>query len=122
MTSLDLVKPWRLLATLLPLLYGGLLLLGLPYTTRWLLLTCGVVLIAIIVAAWLEYPMLAMWPAFAGLFLISACICALIEDVVDYAFVPFTDSDSEIAIAIVVGVAFITWGIQTTRKMMVYWQ
>ena len=120
MTSLDLVKPWRLLATILPLLYGGLLLLGLPHTTNWLLLTCGVVLIAIIVAAWSEYPMLAMWPAFVGLFLISACVCALIEDVVDYAFVPFTDSDSEIVIAILVGVAFITWGSQTTKKMMAY--
>ena len=119
MTTFDLVKPWRLLATLLPLLYGGLLL-GLAYTTNWLLLTCGVVLIAILFVARLEYPLLEMWPAFAGLFLIGACVCALIEDVADYAFVPFTDSDSEIAIAIVVGVAFITWGIQTTRKMMAY--
>ena len=120
MTSLDLVKPWRLLAMIVPLLYGGLLLLGLPHTANWLLLTCGVVLIAIIVVAWLGYPMLAMWPAFAGLFLIGACVCALIEDVVNYAFVPFTDSDSEIVIAILVGVAFIAWGSETTKKMMAY--
>jgi len=118
MTLLDLVKPWRLLSTVPPLLYAGLLLLGLPNTIRYLVISGGVVLVALIVAAWLEYPLLALWPAFVGLFLISACVCALIEDVVDYAFVPFNDSDSEIAIAIVVGAAFITWGIQTTRKMM----
>jgi len=120
MTSLDLVRPWRLLATLVPLLYGGLLLLGLPYTARYLALTCGVVLIAIVVVARLEYPMLALWPAFAGLFLIGACVCALIEDVVNYAFVPFTDSDSEIVLAILAGLAFIIWGIQTTKKVLAY--
>jgi uncharacterized membrane protein HdeD (DUF308 family) len=120
MTTLDLVRPWRLLATVLPLLYGGLLLLGLPHTTRYLALTCGVLLIAIMVVARFEYRMLALWPAFAGLFLISACVCALIEDVVDYAFVPFTDSDSEIVLAMLVGFAFILWGMQTTKRVLAY--
>lgn len=120
MTSLDLVKPWRLLVTIAPLLYGGLLLLGLPHTTRYLLLTCAVVLIAVMVTARLQYPMLAMWPAFAGLFLIGACCCALIENVVDYAFVPLTDSDAEIVLAILVGIGFVLWGVQTTRKMIAY--
>jgi hypothetical protein len=120
MTTLDLLNPWRVLASIPPLFYGALLLLGLPYTTNYLLLCGGIVLIAVIVAVWLEYPLLALWPTFVGLFLVSACVCALFEDVVDYAFVPFTDSDSEIVLAILVGVAFITWGIQTTKKMIAY--
>jgi uncharacterized membrane protein HdeD (DUF308 family) len=120
MTTLDLVKPWRLLVSVPPLLYGALLILGLPQSRLWLLLVCGVLLMAVMIVVRLEYPMLAMWPAFVGLFLISASVCALIEDVIDYAFVPFTDSDSEIVLAILVGVAFITWGIQTTKEMTAY--
>jgi len=120
MTSLELVKPWRLLASMLPLLYGALLILGLPQSWLWLLLVCSVLLIIVMIAARLEYPMLALWPAFVGLFLIGTCICALIQDVVDYAFVPFTDSDGEIVLAISVGAAFILWGIQTTKKLLAY--
>jgi len=120
MTTLDLVKPWRLLASIPPLLYGALLIVGLPQSWLWLLLVCGVILMVVMVAARLEYPMLALWPAFVGLFLVGACVCALIEDVVDYAFVPFTDSDGEIVLAILVGAAFIIWGIQTTKKMIAY--
>lgn len=119
MTQLDLVKPWRLILSLLPLLYGSLLLLGLSYSWRWLLIVSLVVLMAIMVAARLEYPMLAIWPAFVGLFLLCACVCALTENVVDYAIVPFTDSDLEIMIAALIGCGFIAWGMRTTRQMLV---
>lgn len=119
MTQFDLVKPWRLVIALLPLLYGSLLLLGLPQSWRWLVLVGVVVLLAIMIIARLELPMLAIWPAFVGLFLLSVCICALIENVVDYAIVPFSDSDLEVMIAALVGCGFIGWGIQTTRQMMV---
>lgn len=120
MTSLDLVKPWRLIASMLVLLYASLLLVELPNSSKWLLLACGTVLAAIMLAARLEYSMLALWPAFVGLFVISACMCALIEAVVDFAIVPFTDSDAEIVTVALVGVGFIGWGIQTTRKMLAY--
>jgi uncharacterized membrane protein HdeD (DUF308 family) len=118
MTTMDLVKPWRLLMAIPALLYGVLLILGLPYSTNWLLLACGIILFVVMIASRLELPLLAVWPAFVGLFLLCACIFALIEDVVDYAFVPFTDSDSEIVLAILVAVAFIIWSVQTTRKVM----
>jgi len=118
MTSLDLVKPWRLIAGIPPLLYGGLLLLGLPESWRWLLLVGGVLLAALLLASRLEYPLLALWPMFAGLFLLSACVCAIIEDVVDYAIVPFTDSDLEIGSAALIACGYIGWGIYTARKFM----
>lgn len=120
MTSLDLVKPWRLLAAMPVLLYGGLLILGLPNSTNWLLVACGIILFAVMMASRLELPLLALWPAFVGLFLLSACVFALIEDVVDYAFVPFTDSDAELVLVMLVAMAFIIWSIQTTRDIMEY--
>lgn len=119
MTQLDLVKPWRLMLSVLPLLYGSLLLLGLPQSWWWLLLVGAVVLAAIMIAARLEMPMLALWPAFVGLFLLAACVCALIENVVDYAIVPFSDSDLEIMIVGLIACGFIAWGIRTTRQMLV---
>ena len=120
MTSLDLVKPWRLILGMPVLLYAILLLLELPQSLLWSLLTCGVVLIAFAVAARLEYPLLALWPALIGLFVFSACVCALSLDVVDYALVPLTDSDTEIIAVATVGVGFIGWGIQSARKMLAY--
>ena len=120
MTPLDLVKPWRLIAGIPPLLYGGLLIVGLPYSSTWLLVVAGVLLVAIIVASYLEYPLLPLWPTFVGLFLLSTCIFALIENVVDYAIVPFTDSDIEIILVAFIACGYIVWGVTMTRKLLVY--
>ena len=120
MTPLDLVKPWRVIIGIPPLLYGGLLLLELPYSSTWLLVVAGVLLVAITVASRLEYPLLPLWPVFVGLFLLSMCIFALIEDVVDYAIVPFTDADAEIMLVAVIACGYIGWGITMTRKMLAY--
>ena len=118
MTPIDIVKPWKLLLGIPPLLYGALLLLELPQSTTWSFLVAGVLLVAVVVANHLEYPFLPLWPALVGLFLLSTCICALIEDVVDYAIVPFTDTDAEILVASVLACSYIGWGISTTRKML----
>jgi hypothetical protein len=118
-TSIDFVKPWRLLTSVPPFLYGGLLLLGLPMSLFWFLLTSGVVLSAAFVAAYFELPILGLWPALVGLFLLSVCICALDIDVVDYAIVPVTDSDFELILVALIACVYIVWGVQTTRAMMV---
>ena len=120
MTPVDVVKPWRLLLGIPPLLYGSLLLLELPESTTWLLFGAGVLLVALIVASRLEYPLLPLWPAFVGLFLLSVCIFALIEDVVDYAIVPFSDSDLEIILVLLIACGYMAWGISMTRKMVSY--
>jgi len=120
MTPLDVVKPWRLIAGIPALLYGGLLLLELPQSSTWLLLVAGVLLVAVVVASRLEYLLLPLWPAFVGLFLLSVCIFALIEDVVDYAIVPFTDSDLEIIVVALIACGYIAWGINMMRKMLAY--
>jgi hypothetical protein len=72
------------------------------------------------VANRLEYPVLPLWPAFVGLFLLSTCICALVEDVVDYAIVPFTDSGIEIIVVALIACGYIGWGVTMMRKMLAY--
>lgn len=117
MSSLDLVKPWRLLVSALPVLYGALLLLGLPNSFNWFLLAIGIILFAVMIVSRLDLPLLALWPAFAGLFLLCACVFALIENVVDYAIVPFTDTDSELVLMMLIASGFIIWSLSTFRKM-----
>jgi len=120
MTPIDIVKPWRLIAGIPALLYGSLLLLELPQSSTWLLLVAGVLVVAVVVANRLEYPLLPLWPVFIGLFLLSASIFALIEDVVDYAIVPLTDSDTEIILVAGMASAYIAWGVTMTRRMLAY--
>src|SRR5215211_5865822 len=120
MTAIDFVKPWRLILGIPPLLYGGLLIVELPGSSTWLLIVAGVLLVAIIVASRLDYPLLPLWPAFVGLFLLSTCIFALIEDVVDYAVVPFTDADFELILVALIACGYIVWGISMMRKMLAY--
>src|SRR6266540_908344 len=113
MTSLDLLKPWRLIASLLPLLYSALVIIALRHSSDWLLLICGVVLTATYLAFRLEYPVLALLPTFAGLFLLCACIGALITDVPadTSAALILIDSNVKIWIAALVAGGFIGWGI-----------
>jgi hypothetical protein len=118
MVALELVKPWRLLACMPLLLYGALLLLELPNTLNWALLTCGVVLACAMLAARVEYSMPALLPAFAGLFLLVTCISALFGDVIDYTFVPFTDTDYELLAAAGIGAGYIAWGITSARRLV----
>ena len=120
MTPPDVIKPWRLIAGIPPLLYGGLLIVALPQSSMWLLLVAGVLLVAVVIASRLDYPLLPLWPAFVGLFLLSACVCALIEEVVDYALVPFTDTDLEIILVALIACGYIAWGISMTRKVLIY--
>ena len=120
MPASDLVKLWRLILGIPAVLYGGLLILALPESSTWLLIVAGVLLVAFIVASRLEYPLLPLWPAFLGLFLLSSSIFALIEDVVDYAVVPFTDSDIELIVVALLALGYIAWGITLTRKMLAY--
>ncbi len=118
MIALHLVKPWRLIACMPLILFGSLLLLELPNTLSWLLIACGIVFACTLVAACLEYSMPALLPAFAGLFLLSACICVLFGDVIDYRVVPVTDADYEILGAAGIGAGYIAWGIITARRLL----
>src|SRR5215212_5861938 len=107
MTPLELVKPWRLIISVPPLVYAVLLIVELPGSLYWLLLAAGVLLMAMVVASRLDYPLLSLWAAFVGLFLLSACIFALIEDVIDYPVVPFSNSDIELILVALIACGYI---------------
>ncbi len=122
MTWLDVLKPWRLIASLLALLYGALVIMALRDSSDWFLLDCGVVLTAVYLAFRLEYPVLVLLPAFAGLFLLCACIGALITDVPDDTSAPVAliDSNVKIWITALVAGGFIGWGIRIARKFRMF--
>ena len=120
MTAMDLVKPWRVIGGIVPVLYAGVVIMALPQSRTWLVLVCGIVVAASIVASWLEYPLLALWPTFGGMFLLSVCTIALIINVPNYHIAPMTGSSIEIPIAAVVACGFMLWGIYTSRKMLTY--
>ena len=118
MPILDFLKPWRLIAGLIPIIYGGILIAELPHTQYWLLLAAGVTLAVGIVAHTLDYPILALWPAFASLFLLSACIGALLEPLPDYAVVPLIAADLEIWVVALVAIGLIVWDFRRVRMML----
>jgi len=120
MTTMDLVKPWRVIGGILPVLYAGVVIMALPQSRTWLVLICGIVLATSIVASWLEYPFLALWPTFGGEFLLSVCAIVLIINAPDHRIAPMTGSSIEIPIAALIACGFMVWGIYSSRKMLTY--
>jgi hypothetical protein len=116
MVTMDLVKPWRIIAGLLPMLYGTLVILELQRFWLWLLLACAMIVLAAVVANALDYTFLAVWPAFPGIFCLVACLGALILSLPDYGVVPVTDSDLELWAAALLAGGFIGWGVRTARQ------
>src|SRR5690349_3010417 len=92
----DFLKPWHLVAGLIPIIYGAVLIAELPHTLYWLILAAGVTVAVGIVAIMFDYPLLALWPAFASLFLLSACVGAILDPLPDYAVVPVVGAEVEI--------------------------
>ena len=113
----DFLKPWHLIAGLIPLIYGALLIAELPHTQYWLILAAGVTVAVGIIAIILDYPLLALWPAFTGLFLLSACVGALLSPLPDYAVVPLLGADIEIWIVALVAIGLIAWEFRAARTM-----
>jgi len=120
MTAIDLVRPWRISAGILAVVYAGVIIFALPQSRLWLVLVCGIVLAASIVAGWMEYPLLALWPTFCGIFLLSACAIVLMTNGPKYDVAPLTSASIEMPLAACVACGFIFWGIYTTRKMLTY--
>ena len=118
MTTLDFVSPQRLIPGALALAYASLVLLALPQSWNWLIGIVIIVLAAVVIAGYFEYSLLALWPAFVGLFLVSTCIAALLVGLSDYGILPFTGSNLEFLVAAGIGCGFIGWGIDTNRKLM----
>lgn len=114
----DFLKPWQLIAGVLPIIYGALLIAELPNTKYWLILAAVVMVVLAIVAIMLNYPLLALWPAFASFFLLSACIGALLGPLPAYAVVPLLGAHIEIWVVGLVAIGLIVWEVRAVRTML----
>jgi hypothetical protein len=113
---MELVRPWRIIAGFLPLLYGTLVILELERSWMWLLLACGLIVVAAMAAGRLGFSLLALWPAFAGMLCMVACLAALTQSLPDYGLVPLSASNVELwAVAALAG-GFIGWGLRSAQK------
>jgi len=117
MATMELVRPWRIVAGLLPLLYGTLVILELERSWKWLLLACGLILLAAMAASWLGLSLLALWPAFPGLLCLVACLCALLQTLPDYSLLPLSASNLELWVAAALAGGFIGWGLRSAQKL-----
>lgn len=114
----DFLKPWCIIAGLIPIFYGAVLFAELPNTFYWLLLPVCVIVVLVYLASTLNYPLAALWPAFACIFLLSACIGALVDQLPPYAIVPVLGADVEIWAVALVAIGLIAWDVRTVIRML----
>jgi hypothetical protein len=114
---MELVRPWRITAGFVPLLYGTLVILELERSWMWLLVACGLIVIAVMVASRLGFSLLALWPAFAGIFCLVACLAALAQSLPNYGLVPLSASNTELWVAAALAGGFIGWGLRSAQKV-----
>ena len=118
MTPIELVKPWRIIASLIPCLYASLLILELNNSLLWALMAA----LAVVALFWfvnsLGYPILLCLPAFAGAFLLAACIIVLFQGLPDWGLLPATRSFFELWAMAVLALSYIGWGILSARRVM----
>lgn len=118
MTPIESLKPWRIIASLLPGLYATLLILEMDNTLLW----AGLAVLAIIALWWfvssVGYPVPLMLPAFAGAFLLLACLFVLYAGMPSYGLLPATRSLLELWLAIALALGYIAWGVLSARRVM----
>lgn len=117
MTPIELLKPWRIIANLLPCLYAMLLILEMNNTWLW----AGLALLAMVAVLWfvssLGYPIPIMLPAFAGAFLLIACLFVLYAGMPSYGLLPATRSLLEVWAAIALALGYIAWGVFSAQRV-----
>lgn len=108
----------QVIAATLATVYGVTLLFTLPRSSIWPYLAGAVTLFTIDVAATLEYPLVAIWPAFAAVLLVIACIGGLVEHTQKMDLLPLTHCSLELWIVLLLGIGLICWAVRTTRNFM----
>jgi hypothetical protein len=118
MTPIELLKPWRIIVSLIPCLYASLLILELDNS----LLLALMAALAVVALLWfvnsLGYPILLCLPAFAGAFLLVACIFVLLQGLPNQGLLPATRSSFELWAMVVLGLGYIGWGVLSARRVM----
>jgi len=120
MTPIELLKPWRIIVSLIPCLYASLLILELNDSLLWALMAA----LAMAALFWfvisLGYPILLCLPAFAGIFLLAACMFVLFLGLPNHGLLPATGSFFELWAMVVLALGYIGWGMLSARRVM-YW-
>ena len=118
MTPIELLKPWRIIVSLIPCLYASLLILELNNSLLFALLA----LLAMIALLWfvasIGYPILLCLPAFAGAYLLVACIFVLVQGLPTQGLLPATRSLFELWAMVALAIVYVGWGILTARRVM----
>lgn len=111
----ELVSPKRVIASLVVTIYATVLLYALPRSSIWPYFAGAATLFAIHSANVLEYPIVAIWPAFPGVLLTTTCIGGLFGNVPRSSLVPVTHSRGELWVALLIGSGLVCWAIRTAR-------
>ena len=99
---------------LLPVCYGGLVVVALPNTWQWALVIGLAMLVLLVLCGSFGYPPQTIWPVFPAGFLILACTAVLFQGTFDQ--LPLTRQPSELIAMYLIAALYLGWGIRATWK------
>lgn len=117
MLSDGMLNPWKIGASLPPVLYGVLLFLKMPQAGLLLTVLVVLVLSTLWYIARVDYSLWASLPALAGGFLLFTCVAALANGYNLHHFVPISSTRAELWLCALLGLAYVVWGVRDTRKV-----
>lgn len=110
--------PVKVTASVPPLMYGTMLFFATGTPRVWLGIVPAVFVLLFVLISYLDYPLAYVWPAFAGVFLLTTCILATMWDISDRSPVPFTHTSAELWVGALIGGLFLLWGVVEARRML----
>lgn len=112
--------PLKVLAGVPALMYGAMIYFAEGTPRSWAGITAAVFIGLFVVLAFLEYPLSATWPAFAGVFLLVMCALAVVRGLPDDSPLPFTGSNVELGAVVVLACLYLAWGGIAGRRAVAY--
>jgi hypothetical protein len=120
MFSEGIPLPVKVIASVPPLMYGVMLFLATGTPRGWLGIIPVVFVLVFALMSYLDFPIAAFWPAFAGVFLITTCILATMWDIAESSPIPLTHSALELWAGAFLGCLYLIWGIAAARRSALY--
>lgn len=116
MSPIELLKPWRIIASLIPILYAGLLIWQLQNSRMWILIAVIVLFLLAVFVSSLGYSPLLLMPVFAGTLLLLAGTFALLLGMPTYDALATQRPPFEVWMAIPLALVYIVWGVLFARR------
>ncbi len=108
--------PVKVTASMPPLMYGAMLFFATGTPRVWLGIIPAAFVLLFVLISYLDYPLAYVWPAFAGVFLLTTCILATMWDIPDTSPVPFTRTGAELWVGALIGFLYLMWGVGAARR------